>query len=88
MVGLAELAFLIAWAAGLFYVGGKRLYEEVAMLANRFPWFLEQLDLYLTGMKYTQIAKVLGRDDKSTDNALQRIKTKAGKLLERTGVQL
>ena len=34
------------------------------------------LDLYLTGMKYTQIAKVLGRDDKSTDNALQRIKSK------------
>ena len=46
------------------------------------------LDLYLTGMSYQQIAKVLGRDDKSTDNALQRIKTKAGKLLERTGVQL
>ncbi len=34
------------------------------------------LDLYLTGMRYGQIAKVLGRDDKSTDNALQRIKTK------------
>jgi RNA polymerase sporulation-specific sigma factor len=27
-------------------------------------------------MGYQQIAKVLGRDDKSTDNALQRIKTK------------
>lgn len=37
------------------------------------------LDLYLTGMKYSQIAKVLGRDDKSTDNALQRIKTKLKK---------
>lgn len=36
----------------------------------------EVLDLYLTGMGYQQIAKVLGRDDKSTDNALQRIKTK------------
>ena len=34
------------------------------------------LDLYLTGMGYQQIAKVLARDDKSTDNALQRIKTK------------
>ncbi len=34
------------------------------------------LDLYLTGMKYSQIARVLGRDDKSTDNALQRIKSK------------
>ena len=34
------------------------------------------LDLYLTGMGYQQIAKVLGRDEKSTDNALQRIKNK------------
>ncbi len=39
------------------------------------------LDLYLTGMKYGQIAKVLGRDDKSTDNALQRIKMKLKKAL-------
>ena len=39
------------------------------------------LDLYLTGMKYTQIAKVLGRDDKSTDNALQRIKSKLKKAI-------
>lgn len=39
------------------------------------------LDLYLTGMKYGQIAKVLGRDDKSTDNALQRIKAKLKKAL-------
>ena len=41
------------------------------------------LDLHLTGMKYTQIAKVLGRDDKSTDNALQRIKTKLKKQIVR-----
>lgn len=41
------------------------------------------LDLYLTGMKYGQIAKVLGRDDKSTDNALQRIKTKLKKVIAR-----
>ena len=39
------------------------------------------LDLYLTGMSYTQIAKVLGRDEKSTDNALQRIKNKLKKAL-------
>ena len=39
------------------------------------------LDLYLTGMSYSQIAKVLGRDDKSTDNALQRLKAKIRKLL-------
>ncbi len=39
------------------------------------------LDLYLTGMGYQQIAKVLGRDDKSTDNALQRIKNKLRKAM-------
>lgn len=39
------------------------------------------LDLYLTGMGYQQIAKVLGRDDKSTDNALQRLKNKLRKQL-------
>ena len=39
------------------------------------------LDLYMTGMSYTQIAKVLGRDEKSADNALQRLKSKIRKLL-------
>lgn len=34
------------------------------------------LELCLTGMGYTEIARVLGRTDKATDNALQRIKTK------------
>ena len=45
-------------------------------------------DLYLTGMRYQQIAKVLGRDDKSTDNALQRIKSKLKKRLNRVGVKI
>lgn len=39
------------------------------------------LDLYVTGMSYSQIAKVLGRDEKSTDNALQRLKTKIKKMI-------
>lgn len=39
------------------------------------------LDLYLTGMSYSQIARVLGRDEKSTDNALQRLKSKIKKML-------
>lgn len=41
------------------------------------------LDLYLTGMTYTQIARVLGRDEKSTDNALQRMKSKIRKVITR-----
>ena len=40
------------------------------------------LDLYLTGMTYSQIAKVLRREEKSTDNALQRVKTKIKKILK------
>ncbi len=39
------------------------------------------LDLYMTGMRYAQIARVLGRDEKSTDNALQRIKSKLRKVI-------
>lgn len=40
------------------------------------------LDLHMIGMSYTQIAKVLGRDEKSTDNALQRVKGKIRKIVK------
>ena len=39
------------------------------------------MDLFMTGMGYTEIARVLGRDEKSTDNALQRIRGKLKKYL-------
>ena len=39
------------------------------------------LDLHLTGMSYTEIARVLGREEKATDNALQRLKSKIRKML-------
>lgn len=45
------------------------------------PFENQVFDLYLTGMSYTQIARVLGRDEKSTDNALSRIKGKVKKIL-------
>lgn len=52
------------------------------LIENELSTFEKQvLDLYMTGMSYTQIAKVLGRDEKSTDNALQRLKSKIRKLL-------
>lgn len=41
------------------------------------------LDLYLTGMNYVQIAGVLGREEKSTDNALQRIRAKIKKMVDK-----
>ena len=39
------------------------------------------LDLHMTGMRYSEIARVLGRDEKSTDTALQRIKSKLKKAI-------
>ena len=43
----------------------------------------EVLDLYMTGMSYIEIARVLNRDEKSTDNALSRTKHKLRKGLEK-----
>ena len=60
--------------------------ERVAYLEGRIEQELSEfekqvLDLYMTGMTYSQIAKVLGRDEKSTDNALTRLKGKIKKML-------
>ena len=41
------------------------------------------LNLRLTGLEYTDIARILGRDAKSTDNALSRIKVKVRKIIEK-----
>ena len=40
------------------------------------PLEKQVLDLHLTGMNYIEIAHILNRDEKSTDNALQRIRAK------------
>lgn len=47
------------------------------------PFEKKVLDLYLVGMRNMAISKVLGRSEKSTDNALQRIKTKLRKAIDR-----
>ncbi|MBQ4258880.1 MAG: RNA polymerase sporulation sigma factor SigH [Lachnospiraceae bacterium] len=53
------------------------------LIAQELSEFEKQvLDLYITGMSYSQIAKVLARDEKSTDNALQRLKAKIKKHLQ------
>lgn len=41
------------------------------------------LELSMTGMGYTEIARVLGRDEKATDNARQRVKAKVRRLLRK-----
>ena len=57
--------------------------EEIAdaVESDLSPLERSVLDLYMTGMSYTEIAKVLGRDEKSTDNAIQRIRVKLKKYL-------
>lgn len=46
------------------------------------PLERQVLDLHITGLTYVQIARVLGRQPKVTDNALQRVRTKVRQLLE------
>ena len=48
----------------------KYIDEELSPFENQV------LELHITGMGYVEIAKVLGRDEKATDNALQRIRAK------------
>ena len=55
---------------------------EMAILRELSELEKQVFELHLTGMNYTEIAKVLGRDEKSTDNALQRMKTKIRKIIK------
>lgn len=65
----------------LFLDKERVAYLEQAIDKELSAFEKQVLDLYMTGMSYTQIAKVLGRDEKSTDNALQRLKSKIKKRL-------
>jgi RNA polymerase sporulation-specific sigma factor len=50
------------------------------VIENDLSTFEKQvLELHLTGMSYGEIARVLGKDEKATDNALQRMKNKIKK---------
>lgn len=58
-----------------------KLLEEI--IEKELSSFEKQvLDLHLTGMGYVQIARVLGRDGKSVDNAIQRMKGKLRRCLD------
>lgn len=61
--------------------------ENVEQLQNAIEQELSEfekqvLELHLTGMNYTDIAHVLGKTDKATDNALQRVRIKIRKIME------
>ncbi len=57
------------------------LYRRICDELSEFE--SQVLDLHMTGMNYVQIAGVLGREEKSTDNALQRIRAKIKKIVDK-----
>lgn len=65
----------------LFLDKERVAYLEEAIDRELSDFERQVLDLYITGMSYSEIAKVLGRDEKATDNALQRLKAKIRKML-------
>lgn len=59
------------------FIDKENVAQIEAIIDKELSSFEKQvLDLYITGMSYSQIAKVLARDEKSADNALQRLKAK------------
>lgn len=52
--------------------------EKISLIKGKLSEFeIKVLDLYLAGEKQSEIAKTLGKDVKSIDNTIQRIKNKA-----------
>ena len=63
-----------------YIIGQEELERLEEMIEKELsPLEKQVLELYLTGMGYVEIAHVLNRDEKSTDNALQRIRAKLKK---------
>ena len=60
-----------------YLIGQEESWRLEEMIEKELsPLEKQVLELYLTGMGYVEIAHVLNRDEKSTDNALQRIRSK------------
>ena len=74
---IQELVALDAKNPEELIIDRENLESLEKMIEKELSGFEKQvLELCLTGMGYTEIARVLGKTDKATDNALQRIKTK------------
>lgn len=58
--------------------------EQLAEVIEQKLSFMEKevLDLYISGISYKEIAKILGKSEKSVDNALQRMKGKLADTLK------
>lgn len=55
---------------------------ELAIEQEMSTFEKQVMELILIGMKYTEIARVLGKTDKAIDNAIQRIRTKVKRIHE------
>ena len=61
----------------------ERLQRLEKKIEGQLSSFEKQvLDLHLTGMGYVEIAHVLNKPEKSTDNALQRVRTKLRSIIK------
>ena len=62
----------------------KEKYDEIISFMSKELSKLEYqvMDLYIIGLTTSEIAKVLGKNEKTTDNAFQRAKNKIRKYLE------
>ena len=62
----------------------KEKYDEIIDFMSKELSKLEYqvMDLYIIGLTTSEIAKVLGKNEKTTDNAFQRAKNKIRKYLE------
>ena len=70
----------VEWTIGRFDVPEPKQFEIIEN--DLSPFERPVLELSLTGMNYQDIARLLGKDPKSTDNALNRVKTKIKKQLK------
>ena len=64
--------------------------ESIELLEERLDQDLSTMEkqvfvLFREGYSYQRIARILGREPKSVDNALQRIKTKVSRILQELG---
>lgn len=58
----------------------KSLRYRVLKVLSKFE--TDVFNLYLDGISYTRIGEILGKEPKSIDNAIQRIKAKVSKILK------
>ena len=60
----------------------QQIYSDIQMHLSQME--RQVLELFLEGKNYTEIAGIMGKSDKSIDNALQRLKAKIRKVQSET----